>query len=345
MGSRPRSAFAGRLLAVVLALAAHPARAESGPRLFASGAAGIVLGGDQLDWLAYDGIIGRVGAAVGYALEPGLFVLELTGAAAVFGSSGRDGSLFDAGGGVRLDVPVPLGRARWNPWAHVDLGITGGKYRPAVDLGMALLFDLSASWALGPVGQYGRVIQPDGDRYSTDANYFTGGIGVAWRPEPARKPAQPAPRRLIVTHHERTRETEPPPTVAPSPEVLLLVEKAAGSLASEVDMIPPILFEFDSVTMIPCGEAALYYARDAVQAATGPVVLEGHADGVGEEDYNVDLAQRRAEYVRDWLVRHGVARERLRVEVYGEAKRLADETDDSRRQINRRVIIRLEQTP
>lgn len=315
--------------------------------MYGSAAAGMMLGGDQTGWLAYDGVAGRASASVGYALTR-LVVIEAHGAAALFGSSRRDGSLFEAGGGARLDARLPFGRARWSPWAHVDLGITGGKYRPALDLGMALYFDLSRSWALGPVAQYGRVFQPDGDSDSTDANYFTGGVGFAWRPASDADPpvqAPRAPRAFATSGASPATPTTPPRNVDPSPEVLLLVEQATGSLSSEVEMIPPILFEFDSVAMIPCGEAALYYARDAVNAADGPVVVEGHADGTGDETYNVDLARRRAEYVRDWLGRHGVRSERMRVEVFGETQRLAEESDDAQRQINRRVIIRLEETP
>lgn len=304
-----------------------------------------MLGGDQAGWLGYDGVAGRASGAVGYALTE-IAVLEGHLAAALFSSSGRDGSLFELGGGGRLDVRLPFGRARWSPWAHLDLGLTGREYRPALDLGMALFFDLSPSWAIGPVVQYGRVIQPDGPEYSTDANYFTGGLGLAWRPAPARAPVAAAPRRLLSFQRVTTRAPPAPPrNVEPSPEVLLLVEQATGSLSSEVDMIPPILFEFNSVVMIPCGEAALYYARDAVKAAPGPVVIEGHADGTGDDAYNVDLARRRAEYVRDWLARHGAAADRMRVEVYGETRQLADESDDAQRQINRRVIIRLLEKP
>lgn len=305
-----------------------------------------MLGGDQIGWLGYDGLAGRASGAVGHALSE-IVVLEGHAAGAIFGSSGRDGSLFELGGGGRLDVRLPFGRARWSPWAHVDLGLTGREYRPALDLGMALYFDLSPSWAIGPIVQYGRVIQPDAAGYSTDANYFTGGIGLAWRPAPARAAAAAVPRRLVFVRRDTTqaRAPTPPRNVDPSPEVLLLVERATGSLSSEVEMIPPILFEFDSVAMIPCGEAALYYARDAVEATDGPVVIEGHADGVGDEAYNVELARRRAEYVRDWLARHGVRPERMRVEVYGEARRLAEESDGAQRQINRRVIIRLQEKP
>lgn len=345
MGGHPRWGLA--LVAIACCTQSAVASAD-GLRVYASAAAGMMLGGDQLGYLGYDGIAGRASGAVGYALSE-IVVLEAHAAAALFGSSGRDGSLFELGGGGRLDVRLPFGRARWSPWAHVDLGITGRKYRPALDLGMALFFDLSPSWALGPIVQYGRVIQPDGPEYSTDANYFTGGLGVAWRPAPARTAVAAAPRRLLsfepATTERATRTPSPPRNVEPSPEVLLLVEKATGSLTSEVDMIPPILFEFDSVAMIPCGEASLYYARDAVKAARGPVVIEGHADGTGDEPYNVALARRRAEYVRDWLARHGVQAGRMRVEVYGEARQLAEESDGAQRQINRRVIIRLLEPP
>jgi len=79
-----------------------------------------------------------------------------------------------------------------------------------------------------------------------------------------------------------------------------------------------------------------------IKAHEGPVVVEGHADGTGDDDYNLALAQRPAEVGRDWLVAQGIDAARLKVVSFGEKEHLTDETDDSRRQINRRVIIRLE---
>ena len=67
------------------------------------------------------------------------------------------------------------------------------------------------------------------------------------------------------------------------------------------------------------------------------VRVEGHTDAIGSAEYNRDLSRRRAEAVRDMLVKAGVAAERLEVVAQGEDQPLAtNDTADGRR-INRRV--------
>lgn len=48
------------------------------------------------------------------------------------------------------------------------------------------------------------------------------------------------------------------------------------------------------------------------------IELSSHTDNRGNNDYNEDLSQRRAESARRWLVRKGIVRERIEAEGYGE---------------------------
>ncbi len=48
------------------------------------------------------------------------------------------------------------------------------------------------------------------------------------------------------------------------------------------------------------------------------IVLEGHSDELGSREYNVALAERRAQRVREKLVSLGVPERRMRVVSYGE---------------------------
>jgi OOP family OmpA-OmpF porin len=67
------------------------------------------------------------------------------------------------------------------------------------------------------------------------------------------------------------------------------------------------------------------------------VRVEGYTDATGPAEYNRDLSRRRAEVVRDMLIKAGIEAERLRVVAHGEDQPLAtNETADGRR-INRRV--------
>ncbi len=64
------------------------------------------------------------------------------------------------------------------------------------------------------------------------------------------------------------------------------------------------------------------------------IVLEGHADASGDALYNDDLASRRAELVRQHLMGHGVASDRILVVVYGESK-----AHKSASPVDRRVVL------
>jgi outer membrane protein OmpA-like peptidoglycan-associated protein len=73
------------------------------------------------------------------------------------------------------------------------------------------------------------------------------------------------------------------------------------------------------------------------------VVIEGHADFVGTEEYNYGLGLRRAEAVRRELVRNGVSESRLSVSSMGKTKPIADNSTSAGRAKNRRVEIQVSQ--
>jgi len=67
------------------------------------------------------------------------------------------------------------------------------------------------------------------------------------------------------------------------------------------------------------------------------VVIEGHTDSVGSEAYNLDLSQRRADAVRDFLLQNGVKATQLTTHGYGKASPVASNNTAEGRQQNRRV--------
>ena len=80
-------------------------------------------------------------------------------------------------------------------------------------------------------------------------------------------------------------------------------------------------FAFDSADILPSAKGQL----DAIAAgirmlpADQKVVIEGHTDAVGTEQYNEELSQRRAQSVRSYLVAmHGIDGSRLQAVGLGE---------------------------
>ncbi len=69
------------------------------------------------------------------------------------------------------------------------------------------------------------------------------------------------------------------------------------------------------------------------------VLVEGHTDSTGTQDYNLGLSQRRAEAVVQYLAESGITRDRVIARGYGKAYPVAGNETASGRQRNRRVEI------
>jgi outer membrane protein OmpA-like peptidoglycan-associated protein len=72
------------------------------------------------------------------------------------------------------------------------------------------------------------------------------------------------------------------------------------------------------------------------------ITVEGHTDDVGDDAFNKDLSQRRAEAVVAYLVKAGVPAEKLVAVGYGEDKPVASNKSKRGRAQNRRVELQLE---
>lgn len=67
------------------------------------------------------------------------------------------------------------------------------------------------------------------------------------------------------------------------------------------------------------------------------VRLDGHTDDTGTAEYNFTLGTKRAEAVRNYLVSHGIARERLQLRSFGATRPISDNGNAAGRAANRRV--------
>jgi outer membrane protein OmpA-like peptidoglycan-associated protein len=122
-----------------------------------------------------------------------------------------------------------------------------------------------------------------------------------------------------------------PPQPTPEPE---LAEPPLMRLQN-------VLFDFDRSNLRPEADAILMPVLDMLQRDPSlSVDIEGHADWMGSDDYNIRLSQRRAQAVVDWLVARGIARERLVAVGKGEREPIATNDTAEGRQLNRRVEVR-----
>ena len=71
------------------------------------------------------------------------------------------------------------------------------------------------------------------------------------------------------------------------------------------------------------------------------VEIGGHTDNSGSETYNLQLSQRRAQAVYNYLISNGIAQDRLHPTGYGAAKPIATNETEEGRQKNRRIEFKI----
>ncbi|WP_400073351.1 OmpA family protein [Zobellia russellii] len=67
------------------------------------------------------------------------------------------------------------------------------------------------------------------------------------------------------------------------------------------------------------------------------VLVEGHTDSAGPDDYNMTLSEQRATSVTNYLISQGIDKSRLETKWYGETQPLGDNTTKEGKAKNRRV--------
>lgn len=117
---------------------------------------------------------------------------------------------------------------------------------------------------------------------------------------------------------------------------------ARGTIVSLAD----ILFDFNKATLKRDVEFNLVKIATILnQFGEMKVLIEGHTDSIGTEEYNLGLSQRRAQAVLDFLVSQDVDPARLSAEGYGESRPVEDNDTDAGRQKNRRVDLVIQDAP
>ena len=99
-----------------------------------------------------------------------------------------------------------------------------------------------------------------------------------------------------------------------------------------------VYFSSDSSDLTPEAQQTLQkQARWLQQYSQYTITIEGHADERGTREYNIALGARRATTVRDYLVRNGIAANRVRHVSYGKERPVAVCNDISCWSQNRRA--------
>jgi OOP family OmpA-OmpF porin len=135
-----------------------------------------------------------------------------------------------------------------------------------------------------------------------------------WTPAMAVSPCDPVPQAAVAA--APVAMTPPPAPVEPIAAAPLAPPPVIEKVALNTD----VLFEFDSATLLPGGMKKLDEVANSAQGAeVDKVVIVGHADRIGSEQYNQQLSEKRAEAVKTYLAQKGADEQRIESEGRGKA--------------------------
>ena len=121
------------------------------------------------------------------------------------------------------------------------------------------------------------------------------------------------------------RPAEPAPAPAPAPKAYVFED---------------VHFDFDRNVLRPDALVVLDEAITAMKAEPGlKLQIEGHTCNIGTAEYNLALAERRAQAVREYLQSRGVDASRLSIVSYGEERPAHDNSREETRRLNRRAAL------
>jgi peptidoglycan-associated lipoprotein len=144
-------------------------------------------------------------------------------------------------------------------------------------------------------------------------------------PAPAPVVTPPPPPAPVVT-------APAPPTPAPAPALPRPAE------FREVAALPPIYFDFDKSDIRPDAARILDGSIDWMKShPDAAILIEGHCDERGTNEYNIALGDRRARATLNYLTARGVAADRITTISYGEERPVCTNHDKACWAKNRRA--------
>ncbi len=138
--------------------------------------------------------------------------------------------------------------------------------------------------------------------------------------------------RGIVYH--AWEKPEPPAAVTPPPP-----PPPAEPVPTRTKvMLNNVLFDFDKSELKPEGKQEVDKLIAEMKKYPGDaVVLHGHTCDIGDAAYNEGLGMRRANAVKNYMVEHGIAADRVKTVSHGENNPAVPNDGPANRKLNRRV--------
>jgi outer membrane protein OmpA-like peptidoglycan-associated protein len=116
------------------------------------------------------------------------------------------------------------------------------------------------------------------------------------------------------------------------------IERVGEGIAITFDS--GLLYGFDSAELQPAARENLTKLANSLKNyPDSDILIVGHTDSIGNENYNMGLSNRRAQSAKNYLVAQGIPADRIRTEGRGENEPIADNETEAGRQENRRVEV------
>ena len=116
-------------------------------------------------------------------------------------------------------------------------------------------------------------------------------------------------------------------------------------LRKKIEKIDKIYFDFDSAVI---RQESYRVLNDVVEQINRldkfeKIIIEGHCSSEGTDEYNMDLAERRATSVKNYLINKDIDAAKLEIAPYGESRPIASNETKEGRGKNRRVEFIIEE--
>lgn len=99
-----------------------------------------------------------------------------------------------------------------------------------------------------------------------------------------------------------------------------------------------VQFDTDQANILPASKPQLEQVVTLLNENTGlHLSINGHTDNTGDAQHNLQLSQRRAAAVRDFIITAGIDEKRLESRGFGDTQPIADNTSEEGKARNRRV--------
>ena len=159
-----------------------------------------------------------------------------------------------------------------------------------------------------------------------------------------KKLVKPAEVQPTVTTHET--EKRAPDSVEVQPEEKITEQRFAKIeskeepilYTEEKDVFEDIYFDYDEYGIRADAKPVLEnIASWLLKNKSAKILIEGHCDSRGTNEYNLALGDRRAKATKDYLGALGIASDRVEILSYGEEKPLCLEDSEECLELNRRA--------